>query len=65
MVKIKTLPGGDEKEVSFEEAQELLEETYTKPGGGFVVDAQTGGVLYQLDPDISDIIIVEEMLGGG
>ena len=53
------------REMTLQEAQRLLDDTYNDPLGGLVADAKTGTVIWQIAPDIEEIIIMEQMLGGG
>jgi len=65
MVTVHTFGKKDIKEVSFEEASKMLEETYNNPVGGIVVDARTHEIISRLTPEHDEIVIIEQMLGGG
>jgi len=65
MVKVRILGRGEVREVTVEEAREILEETYDDPLGGLVADARTGEVIWQISPDIEEIVVIEQMIGGG
>jgi hypothetical protein len=65
MIKVRTLGSGEVREVSLQEAQKILEETYDDPIGGLVANAKTGEVIWQISPDIKEIVVIEQMLGGG
>ena len=65
MIKMRTLGGGEIKEVTIEEAEKMLEDIYNDPLGGLVADASTGEVIYKIGPTVEQIIIMEQMLGGG
>jgi len=56
---------GKSKEVSVEEAKKILEEIYNDPLGGLVADGKTNEVIWQIGPDVEEIIVLEMMLGGG
>jgi len=56
---------GESKEVSVEEAKRILDETYNVPFSGLVADGKTNEVIWQIGPDVEEIIILEIMLGGG
>ena len=47
------------------EAQKMLDEMYKDSMGGFVADYRTNQIISQIGPDIDEILIVEQMLGGG
>jgi hypothetical protein len=42
-----------------------VEDTYNDSIGGFVANAQTGLVISEIGPDVEEILVVEQMLGGG
>jgi hypothetical protein len=65
MIRVHTLGSNEIKEVTLEEAEKILEETYNNPMRGLVVDARTRQVILKISPDIEEIIIIEQMLGGG
>jgi hypothetical protein len=64
-VKVRFIGGKEVREVTPEEAQQILENTYNDPVGGMVIDANTGKTVYRIVPGISEIIVIEQMLGGG
>jgi len=57
--------GLEEREVSFEEAETILEETYADSLGGLVADKRTGEVIWRIGPDVEELFIVEHAIGGG
>ena len=65
MIKVRTLGSEEIKQVTVQEAERILENTYDDPIGGLVVDARTGEGIWQVSPNIEEIIIIEQMLGGG
>ena len=65
MIKVHTLGSEEVREVTIQEAEKILEDTYNDPVGGLVADARTGEVLSRISPDVEEIIIMEQMLGGG
>lgn len=65
MVKVRAISSDEVKEVPLQEAEKILEDTYNDPMGGLVVDARTREVIFRLSADIDEIIILEQMLGGG
>ena len=64
IIKVRFASGG-EKEVSLEEARRILDETYADPLGGLVADGKTNEVIYQIDPDVSEITVLDTIIGGG
>ena len=63
-IKVRYASGG-EKEVTVEEAESILEETYSDPLGGLVADAKTERVIYQIEPDLEEIFVLDTIIGGG
>jgi len=57
--------GTEIKEVSLEEARKMIKEVYADPMGGFVVDRETGQVITEINPDIKELAIIDQMIGGG
>ena len=56
---------GAEKEVTLEEAREILDETYRDPLGGLVANGKTDEVIYRIDPDVEEIVVLDTIIGGG
>lgn len=65
MVKVRFIGDAEVKEVTTEEAEEILDKIYDDAMGGFVTDARTGLVISKIGPDTEEILVVEQMLGGG
>ncbi|TET91740.1 MAG: hypothetical protein E3J46_02280 [Desulfobacteraceae bacterium] len=65
MIKVRTLGSGEIREVTIQEAEKILEDTYNDPVGGLVADARTREVIYKISPNVEQIVIMEQMLGGG
>ena len=64
--KIKVhFSSGGEKEVTVDEAKRILDETYNDPLGGLVANGKTKEVIFQIDSDVEEIIVLEMMIGGG
>jgi hypothetical protein len=63
-IRVRFSSGG-EKEVTVEEAKRILDETYNDPLGGLVADGKTNEVIFQIDSDVEEIIVLEMMIGGG
>ena len=57
--------GQEVREVSLEEAERILKETYTDPMGGLVVNRKTGEVIWEIGPDVEELSIMDQMIGGG
>ena len=65
VIKVRIIGKKEIREVTLQEAQKILEDTYNDPVGGLVADARTGEVIWRMSPDVEEIIIIEQMLGGG
>ena len=67
MIKVYILGrnGLEKKEVSLEEAEAILEETYADSLGGLVADRRTGAVIWEIGPNVEELFIVNHMMGGG
>lgn len=67
MIKVHVLgrSGTEIKEVSLEEAEKILKETYADPLGGIVADKKTGEMIWEIGPDVEELFIINEVLGGG
>jgi hypothetical protein len=62
---VHTLGSVAVREVTADEAQRIVENTYQDSMGGFVADYRTNQVISQISPETAEILIVEQMLGGG
>jgi len=56
---------GETKEVSEEEAKRILSETYSSTYGGLIVDVKTNKVIYQINSDVEEIVVLEGFADGG
>ena len=67
MVKVHILGrnGLETSIVSLEEAGRILKETYADSLGGLVADRRTGEVISEIGPDVEELLIVNQMIGGG
>ena len=64
-VFIQNRNGMESKDVSPEEAESILKETYKDDMGGLVFDRKTGEAISQIGPDTEEILIIDQVLGGG
>ena len=65
MVKVRVIGSSEVREVTFEQAKEIVEKTYNDPVGGLVADGRTGETIWQITPDVEEIVVIEQMIGGG
>jgi len=67
MIKVHVLGrnGLETKEVSLEEAEIILKETYADSLGGLVADRRTGKVIREISPDVEELLIINYIIGGG
>jgi hypothetical protein len=63
-IRVRFASGG-EKEVTVEEARRILGETYSDPLGGLVADGKNNEVIYRIDLDIEEIVVLDTIIGGG
>ena len=57
--------GTEIKEVNLREAERLLKETYADPMGGFAADKGTGEVIWEIGPEVEELLIIDHIIGGG
>jgi hypothetical protein len=57
--------GTEIREVSLAEAERILNETYSDPIGGLVVNQETGEVIGEISQEIKELLIIDQMIGGG
>jgi hypothetical protein len=67
MIKVHVLGrnGLETKEVSLKEAEIILKETYADSLGGLVADRRTGKVIEEIGPDVEELLIIGQIIGGG
>jgi hypothetical protein len=58
-------PGTEAREVTFDEAKQIVEEVYSDPLGGLVFDSDTKEVIWELGSDVKRITIMDQIIGGG
>lgn len=64
-ITLRIFSTGEVKQVSREEAERIIREVYADPLGGYAVNRQTGQVVSELGSDVEDLLIVDEIMGGG
>jgi hypothetical protein len=64
-VYITGTKGTEVKEVSLAEAEKILKDTYTDPVGGFVVNKKTGEIIWEINRDVEEILVIDQIIGGG
>ena len=64
-IKVHYLGDKNFHEVSLEEAQQILDNNNTDAVGGLVVDLKTGETIASISPDVEEILVIDQMLGGG
>jgi hypothetical protein len=52
-------------EVSLEEAEAILQNTYTDSLDGLVADRKTGEVISEIGPDVRELLVISQMMAGG
>jgi len=66
-IKVRTLgrDGAEIQEVTLQEAEKILEDTYNDDLGGLVADGKTREVIWTIGPEVEEIIVIPVLLGGG
>lgn len=64
-IKVNFLIRGESREVSVEEAAKILEQSLKDKEGGLIFDAQSKKVIYKIQPETREILVLEAFLGGG
>jgi hypothetical protein len=64
-IKVHILGREEVEEVTPQEAERILENIHNDPVGGLVVDVKTGKVIWRIGPEVEEIKILEQWLGGG
>ena len=65
MIKVRIIGQEEAREVTLQEAERILQQTCNDPMGGLVVDARTHEAIWQISPNIEEMIIIEQMFCGG
>jgi len=67
MIKMHILGrnGLEIKEVDLQEAERILKETYADPLGGLVADGKTREIIWGIGPDVEELFVIDQMIGGG
>lgn len=65
LITVRVMGKKDARQVTREEAMKIMEEVYDDPIGGLVANAKTRQVIWKLEPDVDEILIMEKMFGGG
>lgn len=65
LITVRIMGKKETQEVTREEAKKIMEKVYEDPIGGLVANAKTRQVIWKLEPDVDEILIMEKMFGGG
>ena len=65
MITVRIMGTDTVRNVTLEEARKILDETYDSALGGLVADARTREIIWQIGPETEEILIIEQMIGGG
>ena len=65
LITVRIMGKKETQRVTLEEARKIMEKVYDDPIGGLVANAKTRQVIWKLEPDVDEILIMEKMLGGG
>lgn len=56
--------GRETKDMTLEEANATLRETFADSMGGLAIDGRTGQVISEIGPDVDEVFITHLMTGG-
>ena len=65
LITVRIMGKKETQKVTLEEANKIMEQVYDDPIGGLVANAKTRQVIWKLEPDVEEILIMEKMFGGG
>ena len=65
LITVRIMGKKEAKQVSVEEARKIMEQVWEDPIGGLVANGKTRQVIWKLEPDVDEILIMEKMFGGG
>ena len=65
MIKVRSMGDNETKQMTLKEAEEIVEKIYNDPIGGLVTNASTKKVIWRIGPEVEEIFVIEQMLGGG
>ena len=65
VITVRVMGKKESKQVTLEEAEKIMEQVWEDPIGGLVANAKTRQVIWKLEPDVDEILIMEKMFGGG
>ena len=57
--------GMEVKEVSLADAEKILKDTYADPIDAFVSNRKTGEIIRTISPEVEELIIFDQIIGGG
>ena len=55
----------ESRKVTRQEALKIMEQVWEDPIGGLVANGKTRQVIWKLEHDVDEILIMEKMFGGG
>ncbi len=64
MIKLRFVGTDTVREITVEEAEQILEDTFSNRIGGLLLDGETGQVIWRIAPDTKEIVVAQ-MIGGG
>ena len=65
LITVRVMGKKETKQVTLEEARKIMEQVLDDPIGGIVANAKTRQVIWKLESDVDEILIMEKMFGGG
>ena len=65
LITVRVMGKKETRKVSRQEALKIMEQVWEDPIGGLVANGKTRQVIWKLEPDVDEILIMEKMFGGG
>jgi len=65
LITVRVMGKKETRQVTRQEARKIMEQVWEDPIGGLVANGKTRQVIWKLDPDVDEILIMEKMFGGG
>ena len=65
LITVRVMGKKESRKVTRQEALKIMEQDWEDPIGGLVANGKTRQVIWKLEPDVDEILIMEKMFGGG
>ena len=65
LITVRVMGKKETRQVTRQEARKIMEQVWEDPIGGLVANAKTRQIIWKLESDVDEILIMEKMFGGG